>query len=82
MTVVIDDQGTGQVLESLMSREPNSPQHRILRLPDVVRLTGMKRSWLYRESAAGRFPRQVKIGRASGWDAHAVDEWIAERLKG
>lgn len=76
-----DDQETGQVLESLMIRESKSSQNRILRLPDVVHLTGMKRSWLYRESAAGRFPQQVKIGRASGWDAQAVDEWIAERLK-
>jgi len=44
--------------------------------------TGMGRSWIYREAAADRFPRPVKIGRASGWDAAKVDDWIAQQLVG
>lgn len=54
---------------------------RLERLPTVLARTGMGRSWVYREIAAGRFPRPVKIGRASGWDACAIDAWIEEALK-
>lgn len=56
----------------------------ILRLPEVIIRTGMKKSWIYKEIAARppRFPRPVKIGRASGWDAAAIDAWIAARLSG
>lgn len=56
------------------------PHHQIIRLPEVMARTAMSRSWIYQEAAAGRFPRPVKIGRASGWDASAVDVWIADRL--
>jgi predicted DNA-binding transcriptional regulator AlpA len=36
----------------------------------------MGRSWLFAEVAAGRFPKPVKIGRASGWDSLAIDTYI------
>jgi prophage regulatory protein len=52
----------------------------ILRLPAVMARTGMGRSWLYREIKAKRFVAPVKIGRASGWDAFAVDAWIEAQL--
>ena len=52
----------------------------ILRLPTVMAKVGMGRSWIYREIAAGQFPAPVKIGRASGWDAGAIEVWISERL--
>ena len=58
---------------------------RIIRLKDVMARTGMRRSWIYRECSANpsRFPKPIKIGpRASGWDAAAVDAWIAARLAG
>jgi predicted DNA-binding transcriptional regulator AlpA len=42
--------------------------------------TGMSRSWLYGAIAQKRFPAPVKIGRASGWDAAAIDGWIAAQL--
>lgn len=49
---------------------------RILRLPEVLARLGMGRSWLFAEVAAGRFPKPVKIGRASGWDSLAIDTYI------
>lgn len=53
------------------------PNHlRLERLSAVIARTGMSRSWIYKEVAAGRFPKQVKIGGASGWSAAAVDRWI------
>lgn len=57
------------------------PEYRRLeRLPSVLSRTGMGRSWVYKEIAAGRFPPPVKIGRSSGWDASAVDAWIENAL--
>lgn len=53
----------------------------ILRLATVVAMTGLPRSTLYAEMAAGRFPRPVKLtARAVGWRRASVDRWIAERL--
>lgn len=49
---------------------------RLERLPAVVARTGMSRSWIYKEVAAGRFPKPVKVGGASGWNAEAIDRWI------
>lgn len=43
-------------------------QNRMLRLSDVMRLTGRSRASIYRDMAASRFPRQISIGpRAVGW---------------
>jgi prophage regulatory protein len=53
----------------------------LIRLPEVVRRTGLSRATLYRLAAKGAFPRQVKLSvSASAWSSRAVDVWIAERL--
>jgi prophage regulatory protein len=54
----------------------------LLRLPEVMRLTGMSRSWLYRAVSEGTFPTYHKVGRASVWDAGAVNTWILAQLAG
>lgn len=56
-------------------------ERRIIRLPEVERRTGFKRSHLYNLMKEGRFPKAIKLGlRAVGWDSRAVDQWISERL--
>lgn len=56
-------------------------ERRIIRLPEVERRTGFKRSHLYNLMKAGHFPKAIKLGlRAVGWDSRAVDQWISERL--
>ena len=55
---------------------------RLERLPAVVARTGMSRSWIYKEIAAGRFPKPVKVGGASGWNAEAIDRWIESLTSG
>ena len=49
---------------------------RLERLPAIMARTGMSRSWVYKEMAAGRFPQALKIGSASGWKASDVDAWM------
>lgn len=53
---------------------------RVLRLPEVLTLTGLKRSAVYESMARGDFPRPIKLTtRAVGWRVEAVAAWIANR---
>jgi predicted DNA-binding transcriptional regulator AlpA len=40
----------------------------------------MSRSWVFREVAAGNFPRPIKIGGASRWDSAQIEAYIATLL--
>ena len=63
--------------------EDGGDEDRLLRLPEVLRLTGMCRSALYDQMARGHFPSSIKIGqRATSWSAKAVRNWIAQRVDG
>jgi prophage regulatory protein len=58
-----------------------TPHLEIIRLAEVRRRTGLPNTTVYRLVAAGKFPRQVKLGaRISGWVASEVNEWIASRI--
>ena len=53
----------------------------LLRLPEVVRRTGLSRSYLYHEMKHDRFPKPVKITqRTSAWVDSEVQEWIENRI--
>jgi prophage regulatory protein len=75
-----------QSLESQMDQTKKiSPQpavrpseRRLLRLPAVMDRVGGSRAWVYREAAAGRFPKPIKRGSASLWDSAAIDAYIAQ----
>src|SRR5689334_12581733 len=52
---------------------------RLIKLPDVERLTGLRRSAIYERIQRGSFPRSVKVGkRSSTWSEAAVQAWIAD----
>lgn len=60
-----------------MSRPPD----RLLRLPEVQRLTGLGRSAIYQQMKEGFFPRSVKVGpRTATWSEAAIQVWIRQRL--
>lgn len=60
-----------------MEGDPTSD--RLLRLPDVERMVGMKRSTIYSRISAGRFPEPEKNGaRISAWRESDVRAWMAE----
>lgn len=47
------------------------------RLADVIRITTLSRSSIYRRNAAGEFPRQESLsGRAKGWRREALKAWV------
>lgn len=51
------------------------------RLGDVIRITALSRSSIYRRIAAGKFPPQVSLGgRAKGWRREALQAWVGDPL--
>jgi prophage regulatory protein len=77
-----------RISESQMERtQPSSmpdilasiPQ--MLRLPAVLRMTGLSRSTVYRMVAEHTFPAPVKLAkRAVGWRYDDVWQWTAARF--
>ena len=54
---------------------------RILRLPEVEAVTGLKRSQIYEDILDGRFPAPVPLGeRAVGWIEDEVAAWLDARI--
>lgn len=50
---------------------------RILRIQEVVNVTGLSRGTLWRREKDGEFPARVRLGGNSvGWRADEVQEWI------
>ncbi|AEV24591.1 putative transcriptional regulator [Azospira oryzae PS] len=57
-----------------------SPNDRIIRLPDVEKAVGLKKSAIYKLIKAGEFPHQLKLGKhASGWLEADVQAWIRKK---
>jgi len=53
---------------------------RVVRLPELLRLTGFSKATIYRMERAGRFPSRVRIGlRAVGWPEGKVLAWLRSR---
>jgi prophage regulatory protein len=53
---------------------------RLLRLPEVIEITGLGRDTIYRYIREGRFPRQRRISqRASGWREDEIRAWVDSR---
>jgi prophage regulatory protein len=60
---------------------------RFIRLPDVLKQTGLSRSYIYKLESKGQFPRHVKLGvgasvsSASAWIEAEVQQWCSERVE-
>lgn len=57
-------------------------EYNLLRVREVMKKTGFKRSWVYVQMSLGKFPRPVKIGsRSIAWVESKINEWIATHIK-
>ena len=56
---------------------------RILRTPEVVRLTGLSKTTIWRRVRSGDFPKPLKLGslgtRSIGWREGDVKSWLDNR---
>lgn len=71
-----------------MQRNPTAPSPRrteavtplLLRMPAVMRMTGLGRSTIYRLIAERKFPSPVRLGpRAVAWRRADLDQWSDSR---
>ena len=55
--------------------------HKILRLPEVKKSTGLARSTIYKKMDEGTFPEPITLGpKAVGWLEANIQDWIEERI--
>lgn len=55
---------------------------RLIRLPEVQRLTGLGRSQIYTLAQRDAFPKPIKLAeRCSAWVESDVRGWIRERIE-
>lgn len=53
----------------------------ILKMPEVIKATGLARSTIYKLISENRFPKQIKLTSfSSGWLQSEVDSWVSERI--
>ena len=59
----------------------NKPPNRFLRLPEVIQISGYRRSTIYEMIKSGRFPAPVHLGpRAVAWLESEVETWMQDRI--
>lgn len=62
-------------VNSLAKEEETKPR-RLIRIREVLHLTGLSRSGLYKRIGYGLFPAPIKLGRTSVWLESDIDAWI------
>jgi prophage regulatory protein len=63
-------------------KETTSAPVRILRLPEVIRRTGLPRGSIYEQMALGLFPKPISLTfRTVGWLEKEVDDWLEGRVR-
>ena len=56
---------------------------KILRIQDVINVTGLSRTTVWRLERRGDFPSRLRLGENScGWVAQEIQDWIASRPRG
>jgi len=52
-----------------------------MRLKDVMKVTGLGRSTIYKYISEGQFPEQISLGaRAVGWVDSEIDDWVMSKI--
>lgn len=55
---------------------------RLIRLKEVIHLTGLGRSSIYKFMADNKFPQSISLGeRAVAWDESEVEEWLQSKIE-
>ena len=54
---------------------------RFIRLPQVVEMTGMGKTFIYDHMNDGTFPKQIQLGGKSVvWNEQEVIKWMEDRM--
>lgn len=63
-----------------ISQRESRMSQRLIRLPEVRAMVGLGTTSIYDKIKKGDFPKQVKLGRLSGWVEAEVQEWISQQI--
>ena len=54
---------------------------RFIRLPQVVEMTGMGKTFIYARISDGTFPKQIQLGsRSVVWNERDVIDWMNQQI--
>ncbi|EPE9242232.1 helix-turn-helix transcriptional regulator [Enterobacter hormaechei] len=66
----------------MLNSEPSYKKLRLLRMSDVIDLTGLPKSTIYLKMKSKKFPRQVSIGaRSVAWVEAEINDWIEKNIQ-
>lgn len=69
-----------QQIEAAIEQAPPG-ELRVIRLPEVIRKTGLSRTTIYMMSRDQLFPEAVSLGgKAMGWIEAEINQWIKQRM--
>lgn len=54
--------------------------NKIIRLPQLKEMVGLGTTTIYDKMKRGDFPKQIKLGRISGWLESEVQTWISKQI--
>lgn len=50
---------------------------RLLKLPEVIQMTGVSKSAILRKEKVGEFPKRIKLGpRSVAWSETEINAWV------
>lgn len=54
---------------------------RLIKLPEVIKMTGISRTEIYRLEAVGKFPKRVPLSeRSTAWVEAEVAAWVRAKI--
>ena len=66
-----------------MQKQAPRNETRLIRIGDVINLTGLSKSYIYALSAEGRFPKSISLvpgGTSRAWIYTEIQEWLNQRI--
>ncbi len=82
----LDSGASPEAIVSTVVDLVDADEDRNIRLPEVMRLTGLSKSTIGRKMEAGTFPRSVSLGGTGrrphvGWHLREVRAWLRTRAR-
>lgn len=69
-----------ECLQQMKITNVQDANDRMLRLPEVMKMTGLSRSTIYNQMNKGNFPQSITLSeRSVGWQSSQIHEWLSRR---
>jgi len=64
-------------------KKSHQSETRLIRINEVIELTGLSRSYIYALSSEGRFPKNISLvpgGTSRAWIYAEIQDWLNQRI--